>query len=85
MGLVLVLFCFRGTFILSEGNRSATCCFTGHRRIPLSERPALEQRLEEAIEHLIHQGVRYFGAGGGFGPPAHKYVETHGNAAPHFI
>ena len=46
-----------------------TCCFTGHRRIPPSERPILEQRLEEEITNLIHQGVRYFGAGGGFGRP----------------
>ena len=48
-------------------NRNTTCCFNGHRRIPPSERPALEKRLEVEIEHLIHQGVRYFGAGGALG------------------
>jgi len=52
---------------LSEENRSATCCFTGHRRIPAGERAALEQRLEEEIVNLIWQGVRYFGAGGAQG------------------
>ena len=44
-----------------------TCCFTGHRRIPVEERAALEQRLEEEIINLIRQGVRYFGAGGALG------------------
>ncbi|MCL2299899.1 MAG: DUF1273 domain-containing protein [Firmicutes bacterium] len=44
-----------------------TCCFTGHRRIPVSERAALENRLEAEIVKLIHQGVRYFGAGGALG------------------
>jgi uncharacterized phage-like protein YoqJ len=44
-----------------------TCCFTGHRNIPVEDRAALEQRLEEEIINLIHQGVRYFGAGGALG------------------
>jgi len=47
--------------------KDQTCCFTGHRRIPAGERAALEQRLEEEIENLIHQGVRYFGTGGALG------------------
>jgi len=47
--------------------KDQTCCFTGHRRIPASEYNALDQRLEAEIEHLIHQGVRYFGAGGAMG------------------
>ena len=44
-----------------------TCCFTGHRHIPAAEYTALEKHLEEEIENLIHQGVRYFGAGGALG------------------
>jgi len=47
--------------------KDQTCCFTGHRRIPASEYAALDQRLEAEIEALIHQGVRYFGAGGAQG------------------
>ena len=43
------------------------CCFTGHRHIPADEYNALNQRLEDEIENLIHQGVRYFGAGGALG------------------
>ena len=52
---------------MPEENRSDTCCFTGHRHIPASEYNALDQRLEAEIENLIHQGVRYFGAGGAMG------------------
>jgi len=47
--------------------KEATCCFTGHRVIPASQRPALEKRLEAEIVDLIRQGVRYFGAGGARG------------------
>ena len=47
--------------------KDQTCCFTGHRAIPPSEREALKKRLEAEIVNLIHQGVRYFGAGGARG------------------
>jgi len=43
------------------------CCFTGHRDIPVSQKPALQKRLEEEISHLIHQGVAMFLAGGALG------------------
>jgi len=44
-----------------------TCCFTGHRAIAENERVAIQKRLEFEIVNLIHQGVRYFGAGGALG------------------
>lgn len=51
-----------------EENRSVTCCFTGHRNIPLDdEYEELEKRLEDEIENLIHQGIRYFAVGGARG------------------
>ena len=47
--------------------KTQTCCFTGHRNIQLDEREAIKDRLEEEMINLIHQGVRYFGAGGALG------------------
>lgn len=44
-----------------------TCCFTGHREIPLLKRNHIQKRLLEEIEKLIEQGVIYFGAGGALG------------------
>jgi hypothetical protein len=41
-----------------------TCCFTGHRNIPKDEYSAVKKHLEEELKKLIHQGVKYFGAGG---------------------
>jgi len=47
--------------------KDQTCCFTGHRRIPAGDYEALKKRLAAEIVDLIHQGVRYFGAGGARG------------------
>ena len=47
--------------------REETCCFTGHRQLPQSERPDIQKRLEEQVLKLIQQGVKYFGAGGALG------------------
>lgn len=44
-----------------------TCCFTGHREIPQSLRPALAAELEQTLRRLIAQGVVYYGAGGALG------------------
>ena len=44
-----------------------TCCFTGHRSIPENDKESLQKRLEDEIINLIHQDVRYFGAGGALG------------------
>lgn len=55
--------------------REKTCCFTGHREILESE-GAVKARLMGILEELIHQGYRYFGAGGarGFDSLAAKTV-----------
>ena len=47
--------------------KDQTCCFTGHRNIPASEYAAINHRLDAEMEKLIHQGIRYFGAGGALG------------------
>jgi len=44
-----------------------TCCFTGHRLIPEKEVVRIQKHLESKIIQLIHQDVRYFGAGGALG------------------
>ena len=47
--------------------QNQACCFTGHRDIPVSQKPALQKRLEEETARLIHQGVAMFLAGGALG------------------
>ena len=47
--------------------REQTCCFTGHRDIPSTQRRALVENLEETVRQLIGRGMRYFGAGGALG------------------
>ncbi len=47
--------------------KSQTCCFTGHRIIPLFERNAVEKALEKAVIESIKNGYLYFGAGGALG------------------
>ncbi len=47
--------------------KNQTCCFTGHRSIPLSERRKIQKRLEAEVVRLILGGVRYFAAGGALG------------------
>lgn len=47
--------------------RDKTCCFTGHREIPLNECDKIQNALEQTIIFLIKKGVCYFGAGGALG------------------
>lgn len=47
--------------------REQTCCFTGHRDIPVEQRPSVTQRLKETIIALAKRGVIYYGAGGALG------------------
>ena len=47
--------------------KSKTCCFTGHRKIPETEKPLIKERLLKAVTTLIDQGYLYFGAGGALG------------------
>ena len=62
-----------------------TCCFTGHRSIPVAERTEIAQRLAEEIQELVRQGVKYFGAGGalGFDTLAAKTVLSLKTQYPH--
>ena len=47
--------------------REKTCCFTGHRNIPLLKRKAVAQRLKDELMALINNSYQYFGAGGALG------------------
>lgn len=44
-----------------------TCCFTGHRKIPLDQLESVTQRLRDAVIASIKDGYQYFGAGGALG------------------
>lgn len=44
-----------------------TCCFTGHRKIPLDRLESVTQRLRDAVIASIKVGYLYFGAGGALG------------------
>ena len=47
--------------------KNKTCCFTGHREIPIDQLSIVKQRTEEYIRRLIDKGVIYFGVGGALG------------------
>lgn len=48
-------------------NAQHTCCFTGHRKLPLQKREEIIRKLEQTLITLIQSGIRYFGAGGARG------------------
>lgn len=47
--------------------REKTCCFTGHRNIPIRQHEHIKKRLKETIKALAERGVIYYGAGGALG------------------
>lgn len=48
--------------------RKKTCCFTGHRDIPIGKTQELVERTANEIRKLIvNHGVRFFGVGGAIG------------------
>lgn len=47
--------------------KSATCCFTGHRDIPVGEETKIKTRVYHRLQPLIQQGVLCFGVGGALG------------------
>lgn len=47
--------------------KEETCCFTGHRNIPLLKRKAVVRNLKYELTTLIDKGYQYFGAGGALG------------------
>ena len=44
-----------------------TCCFSGHRELPIGGREQLAEKLEDTITGLIDRGIRFYGAGGARG------------------
>lgn len=50
-----------------DGMRGRTCCFTGHRELPVQRRKELAAKLEDTIISLIDRGIRFYGAGGARG------------------
>lgn len=44
-----------------------TCCFTGHRILPIEQIRQIASKLDKELMKLIGQGYRYFGAGGALG------------------
>ena len=49
------------------GRKALTVCFTGHRRLPPEDLPALSDRLDALLEHLYQCGYRDFFSGGALG------------------
>ncbi len=47
--------------------RSFTCCFTGHRNLPMGQEEEIWRRVCACLEPLLEEGVRYFGVGGALG------------------
>ncbi len=48
-------------------NNNLTCCFTGHRNIPVNQYEEIKITLKKEIIKLINNGVHYFGTGGALG------------------
>mgnify|MGYP001070224892 CR=1 FL=1 len=47
--------------------RGRTCCFTGHRDLPVQRQGELAAKLEDTIIGLIARGIRFYGVGGARG------------------
>ena len=47
--------------------RPYTCCFTGHRNLPIHQEEEIWQRVCPRLYPLLERGVRYFGVGGAIG------------------
>lgn len=47
--------------------RPYTCCFTGHRNLPIHQEEEIWQRVCTRLYPLLERGVRYFGAGNAIG------------------
>ena len=47
--------------------RPFTCCFTGHRNLPVGQEDEIWKRVYACLEPLLKEGVRYFGVGGALG------------------
>ena len=47
--------------------RPFTCCFTGHRNLPIGQEEEIWKRVYACLEPLLEESVRYFGVGGALG------------------
>lgn len=47
--------------------RDRTCCFTGHRDLPVLAQKRIAAKLEQTIISLIDRGIIFYGAGGARG------------------
>lgn len=47
--------------------RNKTCCFTGHRNLPVGEEEIIWMRTLNHLVPLLEQGVKFFGVGGALG------------------
>lgn len=47
--------------------KSKTCCFTGHRRLPKEKIEQIIIRLNQEVDNLISQGIKNFISGGALG------------------
>ena len=47
--------------------RERTCCFTGHRDLPVQAQKEIAVKLEQIIISLIDRGIKFYGAGGARG------------------
>lgn len=47
--------------------KKMTCCFSGHRDIPPSEKQQIILKSRKYIRDLVNNGVKYFGVGGALG------------------
>ena len=73
MGHCVVLFIYY-IFVLqaakgriSMEKRAFTCCFTGHRELPIEKEGEIWQKTYIRVQQLLEQGVKYFGVGGAIG------------------
>lgn len=48
-------------------DKTFTCCFTGHRKLPKSQIEVILKNLDRAVEDLISHGVNTFISGGALG------------------
>lgn len=48
-------------------HKKKTCCFTGHRKIPIEHYNFIFNKLYNLLNQLIQEGYEYFGVGGALG------------------
>lgn len=54
-------------FFVPEGEKEISCCFTGHRVIPLRKKKGVLSELKSVVSFLFSKGITTFHAGGALG------------------